>query len=200
METKLLREKLREARIKLKKISEDAHFADQLIDEIIDLQKQIDVEPTELDIPVSDVQDEVFTNEIALKKTRHGFLFCVGTSYFTYIDFNQQNAYQMAEMLFNLLKSETKNEQEKLIQDAALYVLQTPIVAAIGEDAFFSIATAVVHAISKRGDDLIELAKQQNAAFPTREEMQAEYDETKAREAIEEVISGIAGETSVNQS
>jgi hypothetical protein len=107
----------------------------------------------------------------------------------------------MAEMLFNLLKSETKNEQEKLIQDAALYILQAPIVAAsYGSNAFFSIATSIIQSINNRNAELIELAKQQAAEFPTREEMQAEYDETKAREAVEEVVSGIARETSVNQS
>lgn len=108
-----LKIKLNECIDKLKFISNDAHFAESLINDLISAQKQLDIEPTLVHVPTKDIIKEYDYGHFKIIDTKGGIVF-ISTGFCQVVRPVQQSLYNQLKTLLILKdKYETYDEEQK---------------------------------------------------------------------------------------
>lgn len=140
-----LQEKLKEVKAKIKANSKDAHFADALIDELVGLQKQADVEPVELIVPLREV---IHTRQIddvtSLSKTVHGYLYKHGNVSATWIPFGMNTLYNAVAEIDEILEKEDRTDDEQTTVLMVNRMLQWHTVAFLDAETLVDSAMAAM--------------------------------------------------------
>lgn len=133
-----LTKKLNECKDKLKFLSKDAHFAESLIDELISTQKQLDIEPTLVHIPIKNVIKEYDYGHFKIIDTKSGIVFST-TGFNMIVRPIQQSLYgQIKALLIWKDQYDTFNEEQKANYDDVFFrttlILLNPIICFSNDD------------------------------------------------------------------
>lgn len=197
MEKELLKSKLNELKTKIKTNSKDAHFADTLLDELLSIKGQIDVDPTLVHIPISDIVDEVDGETFTMAITKQGdAIYHVKGGYTLVADGIRM--YGLAQTIKDYIENkhvyETLTDEQKELYDldlsATTYVLNVPMFAFSNEDLKFDVATTVVKHLNKMYDEAVNSGLQDE----TREQDVAFQEAAIALEEIKDSIKELKPE------
>lgn len=149
-------------------ISKDAHFAKSLIEDLLSLQSQICIEPTEIHVPVSDVIDTLDMDAVSFKVCKTGILFHAKSGYTAWIE---PRCRALFGELFEILKAKKelleKSPEEIKDMDADevdmreqylnawIHTLQMPVAASISPMILFKTASAFLAAFREESDRML---------------------------------------------
>lgn len=149
-----IQQKLKEVKNKIVTNSKDAHFANSLIEELVSLQKQADVVPTEIFIPVSDIEKSHDFGATKLSKTVNGkFIFEAKGGLYTIVDIRLQSLYTLCQSIFDAMNNppedETLRDISKDYATAVSYIFQAPIFCSLNDNVLLDVATALLQSFQK---------------------------------------------------
>lgn len=163
MEKELLKSKLNELKTKIKTNSKDAHFAETLLDELLSIKGQIDVEPTLVHVPLSDVDREldgetftmaVLKNGDAIYHVRGGYTLIADGSRMFALAQTIKDYVDSKDLLGELTDEE--REMYELDMSASTYVLNLPMYAFTDQDFKYDIATMCIKWLRESYDKALE--------------------------------------------
>lgn len=163
MEKELLKSKLNELKTKIKTNSKDAHFAETLLDELLSIKGQIDVEPTLVHVPLSDVDREldgetftmaVLKNGDAVYHVRGGYTLIADGSRMFALAQTIKDYVDSKDLLGELTDEE--REMYELDMSASTYVLNLPMYAFTDQDFKYDIATMCIKWLRESYDKALE--------------------------------------------
>lgn len=156
MEKESRKERIESLKNQIATNSKDNGWAKRMLDELLSLQRQEDVEPMELCVPMSEVKDTADADSFKVIKTIRGYLFQTrGGALSTFVESKYASVCSMLDTLMKLIWCADKEEYEQAYQDYISYVMQAPIFAAEGlslpaygkpaeHDSLFNIAIAIL--------------------------------------------------------
>lgn len=163
MEKELLKSKLNELKTKIKTNSKDAHFAETLLDELLSIKGQIDVEPTLVHVPLSDVDREldgetftmaVLKNGDAVYHVRGGYTLIADGSRMFALAQTIKDYVDSKDLLGELTDEE--REMYELDMSASTYILNLPMYAFTDQDFKYNIATMCIKWLRESYDKALE--------------------------------------------
>lgn len=155
-----LQSKLKEAKAKIVANSKDAHFAKSLIDELVGLQKQADIEPTEIHIALSDVEKSYDFDAVKLTKTKVGkFIFEAKGGMWTIVDMRMQALYGALQHICDYLDNPTTDKDadalEQTFRDATMYAFQTPILCSLDQRMLYDVIAKMLESFREYSEELM---------------------------------------------
>lgn len=191
---KSLQEKLEEKKKQLVAISKDAHFAKSLIEDLLSLQSQKCIEPTELHVPVSDVIDTLDFDPVSFKVCKTGILFHAKSGYTAWVE---PRCRALFGELFELLKAKKelleKSPEEIKEMDADevdmreqyfsawVHTLQMPVAASISPMILFKTAGAFLEVFREESERMLNQPLKEETA----EDLIANDDAQKQAEVLD---------------
>lgn len=167
----------------------DKHQVQKLLDTLLTLQRQADIEPVELIVPVKEVKESIDFGACKISRTIRGFLFEAKGGLYTFVESRMQSIYTMLDSLFQLHNKENKTDDEKnmynLFRDAVLYIFQAPIFASINEKMLFEISTDMLRHFNEYYDENYTNAKPHDE---TEEDIKANNEFENVNEAIQTLV------------
>lgn len=185
-----LQEKLKEVKAKIVANSKDAHFANGLIDELIGLQKQADIEPTEIHIAISDVEKSYDFDAVKLTKTKVGkFIFEAKGGMWTIVDMRMQSLYGACEHICEYLDNPSNDKDtdtlEQTFRDAMMYAFQTPILCSLDQRMLYDMMSQMLESFREYAEELTP----KEATPETEEDIKANIDFERSGEVLEDIIN-----------
>ena len=195
--TTSIQNKLLEKTKQLTAISKDPHFAESLIEDILNLKAQMCVEATELYVREKDVIEVLDFDSVCFKICTTGILFHAKSGYTTWIEPRCRALFgEIVEMLkakkeiLSLSDEERKKldseeiEMKEQFFNAWVHTLEMPVAASISPKILFDTATAFLKSFREETDRMLNQ--------PLHEEnVQDLIDNANAQHA-EEILDGIA--------
>ena len=192
-----LQKKLLEKTKQLVAISKDAHFAESLIEDILNLKAQMCIEATELYVREKDVIEVLDFDSVCFKVCTTGILFHAKSGYTTWIEPRCRALFgEIVEMLkakkeiLALSEEERKNfdaeelDMREQFFNAWVHTLEMPVAASVSPKILFDTATAFLKSFREETDRMLKQ--------PLHEEnVQDLIDNANAQQA-EELLDGIA--------
>lgn len=144
-----MKEQQTEALNKLKTICNDTHFAEELLDRIISLQKQMDVEATEIIVPVKEVIKEYSFGAFTFIRCKTCVIF-KSTGYRVIVRPYLKALYDHIISLLDMKDNEEKLSPEaKEVMEGMLNItilaLSMPLDFFVNEDYMFNVANYVTN-------------------------------------------------------
>ena len=195
--TTSIQNKLLEKTKQLTAISKDPHFAESLIEDILNLKAQMCVEATELYVREKDVIEVLDFDSVCFKICTTGILFHAKSGYTTWIEPRCRALFgEIVEVLKNKKESMALSEEERKKFDAEeldmreqffnawVHTLEMPVAASVSPKILFDTATAFLKSFREETDRMLKQ--------PLHEEnVQDLIDNANAQQA-EELLDGIA--------
>lgn len=155
-----LQEKLREAKAKIVSNSKDAHFAQSLIEELVGLQKQADIEPTEIFIPLTDIEKSYDLGAVKISKVKSGkYIFEAKGGMWTIVDMRMKGLYGSCEYLCGHLDHPSEDDEQRALNqtlcEAMLYAFQAPIFCALDQRILLEVTTKLVALFGQLAEELM---------------------------------------------
>ena len=178
-------------------ISKDAHFAESLIEDILNLKAQMCIEATELYVREKDVIEVLDFDSVCFKICTTGILFHAKSGYTTWIEPRCRALFgEIVEMLkakkeILALSEEERNnfdaeelDMREQFFNAWVHTLEMPVAASVSPKILFDTATAFLKSFREETDRML--------TQPLHEEnVQDLIDNANAQQA-EEILDGIA--------
>lgn len=185
-----LQEKLKEVKAKIKANSKDAHFADALISELVSLQKQADIEPTEIFIPVADVEKSHDFGPAKLSKVKGGkYIFEAKGGMWTIVDIRMQSLYGVCEHIFENYENPNEDkeiqEMEESLRNAMIYSFQTPILCSLDQQMLFEVMAQAIKSFNEYAVRIMP----QTATPETEEDVKKNIEFDSVQKAIEAAVN-----------
>ena len=195
--TTSIQNKLLEKTKQLTAISKDPHFAESLIEDILNLKAQMCVEATELYVREKDVIEVLDFDSVCFKICTTGILFHAKSGYTTWIEPRCRALFgEIVEVLKNKKESMALSEEERKNLDseelemreqlfnAWVHVLEMPVASSISPKILFDTVTAFLKSFREETERMLNK--------PLHEEnVQDLVDNANAQQA-EELLDGLA--------
>lgn len=178
MEKKELKRQIDEVIKKIKTNSKDAHFADELTDELLSLKGQYDVEPTRLFVKESDVIKEYDFDSFRMLRCKQCIIYQVKGGYTIVVSPRMKSLYLHLNVLLDLKdRYENTEDDEKVVYTNLFvdtnWILNAPIIATSSDEMLSGIASDIYSRYKKFCDDAL------NAPLKDEEvEKDAEFENT----------------------
>ena len=192
-----LQKKLLEKTKQLVAISKDAHFAESLIEDILNLKAQMCVEATELYVREKDVIEVLDFDSVCFKICTTGILFHAKSGYTTWIEPRCRSLFgEVVEMLKSKKEIIALSEEERKKFDAEeldmreqffnawVHTLEMPVAASVSPKILFDTATAFLKSFREETDRMLNQPLH-------KENVQDLMDNANAQQA-EELLDGLA--------
>ena len=150
-------------------ISKDAHFAESLIEDILNLKAQMCVEATELYVREKDVIEVLDFDSVCFKVCTTGILFHAKSGYTTWIEPRCRALFgEIVEMLkakkeiLALSEEERKNfdaeelDMREQFFNAWVHTLEMPVAASVSPKILFETATAFLKSFREETDRMLK--------------------------------------------
>lgn len=178
-------------------ISKDPHFAESLIEDMLNLKAQMCVEATELYVREKDVIEVLDFDSVCFKVCTTGILFHAKSGYTTWIEPRCRALFgEIVEMLKDKKEILALSEEERKKSDseeidikeqffnAWVHILEMPVAASVSPKILFDTATAFLKSFREETDRMLKQ--------PLHEEnVQDLIDNANAQQA-EELLDGLA--------
>lgn len=158
MEKKELKMQIDEVVKKIKANSKDAHFAQELTDELLSLKGQYDVEPTRVCVEDKDVIKEYDFDSLRFLRCKNCIVFQDKGGFTSVISPRMVALYTHLNVFLDMKdRYETLSEGEKPVYErlytATVWVLNTPVFATCSDKMFFGIAADVINHFQEYVDE-----------------------------------------------
>jgi hypothetical protein len=157
-----LSEKIKEVESQILANSKDAKFTKKLLKNRIELQKQADVVPVEISVPLSTITDEIDFGVVKIQRCAQGFLLTAKGGMQTLVSWRMNAVCEMIQPLYDWKETPTEDEEEQsnrtAYTNALLYVFQALLFASMGQQSLFEIATKILEVFNARADTLVDNA------------------------------------------
>lgn len=192
------KEQLKTVKAQIIANSTDARMAKNLISDLLSLQRQEDVVPMELQIPLSEVLDTADADSFKVTKTTRGYLFQTrGGALSTFVELKYNTVCSMLDTLMTLMKKEEREDYEQYYQDCISYVMQSPIFASMGlslpaygkpaeHDSLFNIGIAILKEFGRFSEKHFTDAEPRNE---TEDDIKANDEQDAVVDAVENLIN-----------
>lgn len=156
-----LKQKLEDAKAKLKANSKDAHYADALISDLLSLKGQLDHEPTLVHVALDDIQKEFKGNTYEMRITKDGqAIYHVYGGYTIVVNPRMIGLHEELCRFMSLddnIGQYTDEEKETILMDreVSAWVLTAPMYAFSDIDLKYKIATDVVEWLNTKTQDML---------------------------------------------
>lgn len=192
-----LQEKLKKVKAEIISNSKDAHFAQSLIDELMNLQSQASVETTEIYIRSADIVKAHDFGPTKLSKLRNGkFLFEAKGGLHTVVDMRMMPLYTTCSHIFDYIDNPSEDndvdEMEQALRDATIYAFQAPILCSLDQGILYDVIAAMVRSFRERAERIIA-----NASSSVKPETEADVESNIAFEHFSSAIETIT-DASIN--
>lgn len=179
-----LQAKLNEVKTKIKANAKDAHFAEALIDELVGLQKQADVEPTELIVPCAEVEQTYQVDDAStLIKTVRGFLYKHGNLSYIWVPFGLNSLYNAMCDLAEVLDKKERTEDDEVTIAVISRMLQWHTVAFFDADTLIDSAAAAVKIIN----DAVKRIEDERSVAETKDDIELNTLAEAADKALKDI-------------
>ena len=192
-----LQKKLLEKTKQLVAISKDAHFAEYLIEDILNLKAQMCIEATELYVREKDVIEVLDFDSVCFKVCTTGILFHAKSGYTTWIEPRCRALFgEIVEMLKAKKEILALSEEERKKFDAEeldmreqffnawVHTLEMPVAASVSPKILFETATAFLKSFREETDRMLKQ--------PLHEENVQDLIDNSNVQQAEELLDGIA--------
>lgn len=160
--------------------AKDAKWAEQLIRDILSLQRQLDVEAVELAVPTKEVKATFDGGAYVVSKTIRGILFAAKGGMSTFVDMRMSSLYKKLDLVyFGEGVYETPDDEGRW-RGAVATIMQAFIFASLSDKVLFDIAAFIIK--SFRED--IEQRFEAPAHEETQEDIEANIVYENAAEAL----------------
>lgn len=177
-----LEKKLKEKIAKLKALCNDAHYSDKLLNDIFSIKSQLDIEPTYIHIPVSDVCKDENGNDVeidfkyfTLIKTKRNIILSVN-GYKVIVSPWIKSLYQQLDFLIEYhYRYDSLTDEQKGNYDALLSGTMTIIMFPLNcffDDDWIEVATD----LTRRQNDMFE----KYLEYPLQEDDEEENEKFRA--------------------
>lgn len=166
------------------------HFAESLIEDVLSLKSQLDIEPTELHVPVSDVIEEIDLGAVCFKVCKTGIMFHAKSGYTSWVEARCVSLYTaLSEMLAehkrlsNLTDEQMTADDEqqaeniRLYRDAWIHMLEMPIASSISPMILFPVVTEFLRAFGEETKNMLEQPLHEETAEDLQANAEAEQKE-----------------------
>ena len=164
-----IQKKLLEKTKQLTAISKDPHFAESLIEDILNLKAQMCVEATELYVREKDVIEVLDFDSVCFKICTTGILFHAKSGYTTWIEPRCRALFgEIVEMLKSKKEILALSEEERKKFDAEeldmreqffnawVHTLEMPVAASVSPKILFETATAFLKSFREETDRMLK--------------------------------------------
>ena len=164
-----IQKKLLEKTKQLTAISKDPHFAESLIEDILNLKAQMCVEATELYVREKDVIEVLDFDSVCFKICTTGILFHAKSGYTTWIEPRCRSLFgEIVEMLKAKKEILALSEEERKKFDAEeldmreqffnawVHTLEMPVAASVSPKILFETATAFLKSFREETDRMLK--------------------------------------------
>ena len=178
-------------------ISKDAHFAESLIEDILNLKAQMCVEATELYVREKDVIEVLDFDSVCFKICTTGILFHAKSGYTTWIEPRCRALFgEIVEMLkakkeiLALSEEERKSldseelEMKEQFFNAWVHTLEMPVAASVSTKILFDTASAFLKSFREENDRMLNQ--------PLHEDNVQDLIENSNAQQAEELLDGLA--------
>lgn len=178
-------------------ISKDPHFAESLIEDILNLKAQMCVEATELYVREKDVIEVLDFDSVCFKVCTTGILFHAKSGYTTWIEPRCRALFgEIVEMLKDKKEILALSEEERKSSDseeidikeqffnAWVHILEMPVAASVSPKILFDTATAFLKSFREETDRMLNQ--------PLHEECVQDLIENDNAQQAEELLDGLA--------
>ena len=192
-----MKKKLQEKTKQLTAISKDAHFAESLIEDILNLKAQMCVEATELYVREKDVIEVFDFDSVCFKVCTTGILFHAKSGYTTWIEPRCRSLFgEIVEMLKAKKEILALSEEERKKFDAEeldmreqffnawVHTLEMPVAASISPKILFDTAAAFLKTFREETDRMLKQ--------PLHEENVQDLIDNANSQQAEELLDGLA--------
>lgn len=167
----------------------DEKLKSTLLNQLLGLHKSTFEMNRLLDIPLSDIKDEIDLGANKVYRTIKGYVFECKGGMITFVEHKMARVCAMLNTLFELNAKENKTEEEQSLYDsfatACAYIFQAPIMSSLDERALFQNATALLKTFNEYCTE-----NYTNAEAPERTEQ--DYLDDAQEELIAKGIEAIA--------
>lgn len=160
--------------------AKDAKWAEQLIRDILSLQRQLDVEAVELAVPTKEVKATFDGGAYVVSKTIRGILFAAKGGMSTFVDMRMSSLYTMLDIVYFGEGVYATPDDEGIWREAVATIMQAPIFASLGDKALFDIATFIVKSFKENAEQYLESPAHEE----TQEDIEANIVYENAAEAL----------------
>lgn len=126
----------------------DARQSEKLLNQLLALHKSTFEMNRLLDIPLSEIKEEIDFGATKLYHTIRGYAFECKGGMITFVEHRMSRVCAMFNTIFELNKKEDKTEEEQEIYNQFTYavgcVMQAPLFGSMSEQALFGIATDII--------------------------------------------------------
>lgn len=126
----------------------DPKLTEQLLNQLLGLHKSTFEMNRLLDIPLSEIKDEIDFGANKLYRTIRGYAWECKGGMITFVEHRMARVCAMLNTLFELHNKEDKTEEEQSLYDgfstAVAYIMQAPIFSSLDERALYQNATSIL--------------------------------------------------------
>lgn len=168
----------------------DKHQVKKLLDQLLTLQRRADVVPSELTIPVSEIQDELDFGAYSIKRTIRGILFTCKGGFSTFVESRMTAVYGMLNQMLEICKNPSEDPERKEMEDAfcsaCVYIFQAPIFGSLKETILFDTAATLLKNFNEFTAEYYTNAK---VAEETEDDIKANNEFVAMGEAMETIAN-----------
>lgn len=164
-------EKLNALKDELIGIADNADKMKGDLEQLLSLQKQLDVEPVELIVPCAEVTATLDFGAYVIKKTNHGFLFSTRGGLSIFVSYNVRSVADMLQAVFDMQESgEVSDYDKELYVSAVAYAMQAPLFASMRPESLYAISAAILGEFNDYSSNIVGSAEteadvKENIAF-----------------------------------
>lgn len=164
----------------------DPKLTEQLINQLLGLHKSTFEMNRLLDIPLSEIKDEIDLGANKIYRTIRGYVFECKGGMITFVEHRMARVCAMLNTIFELHNKEDKTEDEQSLYNgfstAVAYIMQCPIFSSLDERALFQNATAILNSYTEYCTENYTNAE---AVDETEEDIKANIEAEQTAKAME---------------
>lgn len=164
----------------------DPKLAEQLLNQLLGLHKSTFEMNRLLDIPLSEIKDEIDLGANKIYRTIRGYAWECKGGMITFVEHRMSRVCAMLNTIFELHNKEDKTEDEQSLYDsfstAVAYIFQAPIFSSLDEKALFQNATSILSTFQEYANKHYTNAE---AVDETEEDIKENIQEEQMANALE---------------
>lgn len=182
---KKIKDRIKEVKTRIITESKDAHHAEALIAELLQLHKKQEAMNKLVDVPVAEINEELDFGAWSLHRTPKGILFSAKGGMHTFVEMGMSSVYMMLRNVFEIHGDKEKYKDIcENYTNAVAYVFQCPIFSSLEQPALFGIATYILKTFNEYCETNFTNAEE---AEYTEEDIKLDIEQDKLTEAIERI-------------
>lgn len=174
-------------------LADDKEKVGELLVNLLDLQKEADVEPMEISVPCSDVIEEEDFGAWRIASTKRGALIELKGGMTTFVDMRMKSVYEMLVKTLLIKKQEQKTDEDRELAEsyasAIGYVFQAPIFASMSAEMLYDMALFILKQFNANAQQLVSEAVER---MKSEDNYAKDIEQQKVIDAFEQMLASMS--------